>query len=139
MTLTNKMYNIIKYVITIFLPAVGALYYGLAQVWDFDRIPGVNGTINVLITFGGLLIGYSTRKYNQIGPGAPDGDLVMHQDPVDKTIYPTLGIKTSLEEMASKDKVTLTILKPDTDTKLVVPPGLMNPATKPESTPPPAA
>lgn len=124
MKLSNKVYNAVKYIITIFLPAVGALYFALAQVWDFHRIVGVNGTINALITFGGLLIGYSTRKYNQT-TGAPDGDLIVQE--VDGEKYLGLGVNQSIEAMTAKDQVTLNVVdKTATDPRMPAP--LQNPA-----------
>lgn len=107
MTLNNKVYNFIKYLITVFLPAVGTLYWLLVETWDFPRIAGVNGTINAVITFLGLLIGYSTRQYNKT-EGAPDGDLIVTQDG-DET-YLGLGVNKSLNELTGKDTVRLTVV-----------------------------
>jgi hypothetical protein len=138
--LTNKLYNGIKYTITIFLPAVGALYFLLAQTWNFNRVPGVNGTINALITFGGLLIGYSTRQYNKNGAGT-DGDLIAQMDPNDGTKYLGLAVNgDSVDAVLAKDKVTLQVVDKtgDTDARMPAPqiptviPGTgntMNPAT----------
>lgn len=107
--LTNKWYNRLKWTITVFLPAVGAFYFGLAQVWDFNRVPGVNGTINLLITFGGVFLAYSTSQYNKTA-NAPDGEFIVNQ--VDGEKFPALGVRkgSSIEELASKDKVTLTVV-----------------------------
>lgn len=141
--LTNKTYKVIKYVITIFLPAVGALYFALAQVWDFDRIPGVNGTINAIIAFGGLLIGYSTRQYNKTGPGAPDGDLIVHADPDDGTKHLTLAVNSedSVEVMSNKEQVILNVVdKTATDPRMQIPQlGTFNPSVHHHETPPPPA
>lgn len=137
MRLTDKAYKVIKYGITIFLPAVGTLYFALAQVWDFNRITGVNGTINALITFGGLLIGYSTRQYNK-NEGAPDGDLVVMADPDDGSLHPALGVNGSLEELVAKDQVKLTVVdKTQTDPRLHLPPDTpVNPGSHPPFSPP---
>lgn len=132
MKLTNKVYNGIKYTITIFLPAVGTLYFLLAQTWGFERISGVNGTINALITFGGLLIGYSSRKYNRT-VNAPDGDLIVQE--VDGEKYIGLGVNTpTIEELTSKDQVKLNVIdKTATDPRMHIPPGV--PTVLPGATP----
>lgn len=119
MRLTDKAYKVIKYTITIFLPAVGALYFALAQTWDFQRITGVNGTINAIITFGGLLIGYSTRQYNKT-TGAPDGDLVAQQDPDDGKKYLGLAVNAdSVDQILAKDHVVLKVVdKTATDPRM---------------------
>lgn len=108
MHLSNRAYNVIKWTITIFLPAVGALYYALAEIWDFQRIPGVNGTINAIITFLGLLIGYSSRQYNKSGAGS-DGELIINE--VDGEKFPALAAKgSSLDDFADKESVTLNVV-----------------------------
>lgn len=133
MTLSNKAYNATKWTITVFLPAVGALYFALAQIWDFQRIVGVNATINAIITFGGLLIGYSTKKYNRT-VGAPDGDLIITE--VDGEKFPALGVNSSLEEMSAKDVVTLTVVDKTAEAPA---PGVpvVNPATMHQNDEPP--
>jgi hypothetical protein len=146
--LTNKAYNVVKYLITIFLPAVGALYFALAQVWDFNRISGVNGTINAVITFGGLLIGYSTRQYKKTAEaqaGAPDGDLVVTADPVDGHKYLGLVVNhDSVEAMTTKDQVTLNVVdKTSTDPRMQAPQlnpgGATSPSVHHHEQPPPSA
>lgn len=107
MILNNKTYNFLKWFITIFLPGVGAFYFTLAQVWNFPQPEGVNGTINAIIVFGGLLIGISTRQYNKT-VGAPDGDLIVEE--VDGEKYLGLGVNKSIEDMASKNQVTLNVV-----------------------------
>jgi hypothetical protein len=110
--LSNVWYDRIKWIITIGLPAVGALYFALAQAWDFERIPGVNGTINAIIVFLGVLINYSTKQYNKT-ENQPDGDLIIAEDPQDGSKYMKLGVNTSLEDLVSKDKVHLEVKKTD--------------------------
>lgn len=107
MLITNKLYNFLKWFTTIFLPAVGALYFGLAQIWDFDRIVGVNGTINAIITFLGILLNISSRKYSKV-VNTPDGDLIINE--VDGEKFPMLGVNGSLEAMTSKRKVILQVV-----------------------------
>ncbi len=107
MQFSNSVYNAIKWVITIALPATGALYYGLAQVWHFPHADDISGTINVLIVFLGMLIGYSTRQYNKYG-GGTDGDLNVNE--VDGEKYLSLGVKKSVEAMTAKDTVSLRVV-----------------------------
>lgn len=108
--LSNKLYDAIKWLITIGLPAVGALYFMLAEAWDFNNSRGVNGTINAIIAFLGLLIGYSGRQYRK-GEGAPDGDLIVTNADGEK--YLALGVNKSIEAMTSKDCVRLNVVEKD--------------------------
>jgi hypothetical protein len=109
MKLTNKIYNLVKYFTTIFLPAVGALYYGLAQIWGFQNPEDVNGTINLIIVFLGVLIGISSRQYKKATHDGYDGDLIVSE--VDGEKYLGLGVNESVEAMQSKDEVRLRVIE----------------------------
>ena len=63
MKLSNRTYDILKWVAQILLPACGAAYYGLAKIWPLPYGEEVVGTITVLDTFLGALLGISSAKY----------------------------------------------------------------------------
>lgn len=63
----NKLYDILKYIALIALPALGALYFGLAGIWGLPYGEQVVGTISVIDAFLGTLLGISTVKYNKRG------------------------------------------------------------------------
>lgn len=65
MKMSNKLYNIIKWIAQILLPAVGTLYFGLSGIWGFPYAEQVVGTITVVDTFLGVLLGISTYNYNK--------------------------------------------------------------------------
>lgn len=65
MKLNNKLYDILKWVCLIVLPAIGTLYYALAGIWGFPFGEQVVGTITAIDTFLGALIGISTINYNK--------------------------------------------------------------------------
>ena len=65
MTLSNKCYNILKYICQIALPACGSLYFALAQIWALPYAEQVVGTIAAITTFLGVLLGISTYRYNK--------------------------------------------------------------------------
>jgi imidazoleglycerol phosphate synthase glutamine amidotransferase subunit HisH len=109
MKLSNKAYNFLKWFTTIFLPAVGAFYYALSEIWDFERTFALNATINAVIAFLGVLLGISTRQYNkETRSDTIDGDLVVSE--VDGEKYLALGVNSSVEAMQSKDTVTLNVV-----------------------------
>ena len=60
----NKTYDILKYVAQIVLPALGTLYFALATIWNLPYGEQVVGTITAIDTFLGVLLGISTKKYN---------------------------------------------------------------------------
>ena len=74
MKMSNKLYNVIKWIAQIFLPAVGTLYFGLSGIWGFPYAEQVVGTITAVDTFLGVLLGISTYNYNNSGADIAEGD-----------------------------------------------------------------
>ena len=65
MKLTNKTYDILKWIAQIMLPAIGTLYFALSKIWGFPFATEVVGTIAAVDTFLGAILGISTANYNK--------------------------------------------------------------------------
>jgi len=63
--MSNKMYDILKWVCIIVLPAIATLYMGLAKIWDLPYETEIPQTITVIDAFLGALLGVSTIQYNK--------------------------------------------------------------------------
>lgn len=63
MILENRTYDILKWVAQIALPAVGTLYFTLAQIWGFPYGEEIVGTITAVDLFLGTLLGISSKNY----------------------------------------------------------------------------
>lgn len=63
--MSNKIYNILKWVCLIALPAVSTLYFALAGIWGFPYGEQIVGTISAIDAFLGCLLGISTVSYNK--------------------------------------------------------------------------
>ena len=63
--MSNKTYDILKYVCQIVLPAIGTLYFALAQIWGFPYAEQIVGTITALDTFLGAILMISSASYNK--------------------------------------------------------------------------
>lgn len=61
----SKIYDVLKWIALIFLPALGALYFGLSQIWGLPYGEEIVGTITLIDTFLGALIGISNINYNK--------------------------------------------------------------------------
>ena len=66
MVLDDKIYDILKYIALIVLPALGTFYFGLAKIWGLPFGEEIVGTITVVDTFLGALLGISSNKYNKL-------------------------------------------------------------------------
>lgn len=62
--LSNKAYDILKFIAQIVLPALGTLYFALATIWGFPYGEEIVGTITAVDAFLGALLGISTVQYN---------------------------------------------------------------------------
>ena len=63
MKISNKTYDILKWIAQYLLPALGTLYFGLAGIWGLPYGEQVIGTITALDTFLGVLLGLSSAEY----------------------------------------------------------------------------
>ena len=66
MIIDSKLYDILKYIALIVLPALGTLYFALSSIWNLPYAIEVVGTITAIDTFLGALIGISSNNYNRI-------------------------------------------------------------------------
>lgn len=67
--MNDKLYDVLKWIAMILLPALGTLYFALAGIWGFPYAEQVVGTITALDTFLGVLLGISTSQYNKNNTG----------------------------------------------------------------------
>lgn len=65
MMLKNKVYDGLKWVTIILMPALATLYTSLADVWGLPMVREVVGTINAATVFLGIILGISTMQYNK--------------------------------------------------------------------------
>ena len=65
MKISNKTYDILKWVAQYLLPACGTLYFALAGIWGFPYGEEIVGTITAVDTFLGVILGISTMQYKK--------------------------------------------------------------------------
>ena len=63
--MSNKLYNVLKWIAMLFLPAFGTLYFALAGIWGLPYGEQIVGTITAIDTFLGVILGISTAQYNK--------------------------------------------------------------------------
>lgn len=65
MKLNDKVYDLLKWITMIVLPALGTLYFTLTTIWGFPYGEQVSGTVNALVLFLGAVLGISTANYKK--------------------------------------------------------------------------
>ena len=80
--MSNKVYDILKWIALYLLPAAGTLYFALAGIWNFPCGEQVVGTITAVDTFLGVILGISNAKYS----AAPSWS---EEDAITEPIVPT--------------------------------------------------
>jgi len=63
--MSNKVYDVLKYIAQIVLPAIGTLYFALAGIWGLPCGEQVVGTITAVDAFLGAILRITTVKYNK--------------------------------------------------------------------------
>lgn len=61
--MSNRTFDILKFVAQILLPACGTLYFALAEIWGFPFAKEVVGTVTAVDAFLGAVLQISTAKY----------------------------------------------------------------------------
>lgn len=99
--LSNRTYDFIKFIAMIALPAAGALYFGLAEIWHLPKAHEVVGTVTVVDTFLGVILGISTVRYENSGQRY-FGQIVV-DDTGDKTVLETEFTRNPAEVPKQKE------------------------------------
>lgn len=96
--LTNKVYDILKWVATYLLPALGTLYFALARIWQFPFGSEVVGTITAIDTFLGVILGLSKSAYQG------DGQILIDTSDPDKDTYTLQFDNDDFDELIKKSE-----------------------------------
>ena len=65
MKMSNKTYDVLKFITQIVLPATGTLYFTLAGIWGFPYGEQIVGTIVAVETFLGIVLKISNDQYKK--------------------------------------------------------------------------
>ena len=70
MKLNDQVYDVLKWIVMIVIPALTTAYVGLAAIWAFPFAEEVAKTSAVICTLLGALLGISTAQYDKQPPDA---------------------------------------------------------------------
>lgn len=65
MKLSNKAYDVLKWIALIVLPAIAILYESLAAIWGLPYAEQIPETITAIDLFLGVLLGVSNAAYKK--------------------------------------------------------------------------
>ena len=63
--MSNRVYDILKEIALVWLPAIGTLYFALAGIWGFPYAEQIVGTITAIDTFLGTVLHISNKLYKE--------------------------------------------------------------------------
>ena len=63
--MNNKVYDILKWVALVGLPALTALWLTLADIWGFPYAEAIGATMAAVTTFLGAILGISSIQYQK--------------------------------------------------------------------------
>ena len=61
--MSNAVYDVLKEIALVILPALGTLYFALAKIWSFPYPAEIVGTITAVDAFLGAVLHISTKQY----------------------------------------------------------------------------
>ena len=104
MKLNNKVYDVLKWIAQILIPALATLYFALGKVWNLPYVTEVTGTLAAIDAFLGALLGISSASYHG------EGSLIVNQtDPESETL--SVSLNEPLEDILNRDHMVLKVEK----------------------------
>ena len=109
--MSDTSYDRLKRAAELFLPATGALYFTLAQIWGLPYGEQVVGSIAALNTFVGVIVVIARKQYNA-SESQYDGALVM-KNTQDVGIGYLLELDESPETLAGRTEFRVKVERRD--------------------------
>jgi len=103
MILKGKVYDVLKALAQIWIPAAGTLYFALAQIWHLPDAEQVTGTVVAVDTFLGVVLQISSSSYKN-SDVKYDGSMDILQKP-DGTKTISLSLNTDPAQFENMPEV----------------------------------
>ena len=72
--MNNKVYDVLKLIALVVLPALTALWLTLANIWGWPYAEAIGATMAAITTFLGAILGVSSISYAKANGGLGDGN-----------------------------------------------------------------
>lgn len=107
--LSSKTYEFGKKLTQILLPALTALYVGLAGLWDLPEPEKVAGTIATVNAFLGVVLGISSSTFKKVNE-MDAGDVVVEENGEGGHVV-TLDLSKNPEALMTKNSLTFKVVR----------------------------
>jgi len=104
MTLSNKVYDTLKWIAQYLMPALATLWITLAKIWGLPYGTEIGATVTGIDLFLGAVLGISSQNYKG------EGTMIVDTSNDAKDIY-SLDLNVPVEELAKKDMITFKVSK----------------------------
>lgn len=74
MKLSDKTYDVLKYIALIALPAIQVFWLTIGKIWDISYTVEIGATIGAVALLLGTLLGVSTKNYYKGKEAEEEGD-----------------------------------------------------------------
>ena len=65
MRISDELYDLLRAIADLLLPALGALYFGLAGIWGFPYGEEIVGSITLVVAFIDIVLRIMKGKYDK--------------------------------------------------------------------------
>lgn len=83
MTMSNKTYDILKFLALKVLPALATLLIALTMIWNIPYGEAIAATITAIDTFLGTILGISSKVYAKAVEITHDADIALVKDEIE--------------------------------------------------------
>lgn len=101
--MSEAIYEFVKKLVRLILPASSAAYFSLAAVWGLPAAEQVVGTIAVITTFLGVCLGISNSNYEG------DGVVITERDEDTGSVKYTLDVNMDPYDIQKKKQLVLKV------------------------------
>lgn len=102
MVLSNKAYDVLKWVAQLLLPALATLWITLAKIWGLPYGTEIGATLTGIDLFLGAILGISSAKYEG------DGVMKINTSDPEKDVY-SLELNDVIEALGDKKTITFMV------------------------------
>jgi len=110
--MNSNLYDRLKFLAQIGLPALGSLYFGLAGIWGLPSAESVVGTIVIFDTFLGTILQISSSQYKS--ETNHDGVMIVDKTQEGKTVF-SLELNVDPETLENAKQVIFKVHQSEND------------------------